>query len=184
MVGLNLGSGPHANVAPAPKWMNVDRYNLPHWPRPPDVMANVLEGLPFPDDHFDCAYLGHLLEHLEYNEEIPVALREVRRVCKADSPVRVVGPCFYKARALGSAYELEDIIKPPEEFTEPPGIEHRWLPTTDATLRAIQLLLDPVAFEVPVGTVRPPEWPNAAPGAEWQVAVAATIKKDGVSAET
>lgn len=175
MTGLNLGCGPHANVASA-EWLNVDRYSLEHWPQPPHVIADVLAGLPFPDDHFDRAYIGHLLEHLEYEVEVPAALAEVWRVCEAGSRVMVVGPCYDKAVMLNSTDELLGMIRPPKRDPGPPGIHHRWLPTTEATLRAVRAF-DPAAEEVLVTGVAPPVWPNACPGALWQTAIYAHVVK-------
>ena len=42
-------------------------------------VANVVEGLPFPDEHFDIVYCHQVLIHIS----MPItALREMRRVCK------------------------------------------------------------------------------------------------------
>lgn len=176
MTGLNLGSGDHADVAPA-GWVNVDRYRMSHWRRQPDVMANVLDGLPFPDDHFDRCYMGHFLEHLGYEDEIPVALAEVRRVCRDGAPVMVVGPDHVKAAEQLCSQELLDIIWPGHEVREPAGIHHRWRSTAAATLEALHRWLDPNAVEVLVSDVCLPEWPNPVPDALWQLAVSATVLK-------
>lgn len=183
MPGLNLGSGEHSWFAAIETgggerltdWVNVDRYSLPHWKKPPDVVANVLDGLPFDDDYFDRAYLGHLLEHLEYNHEIPVMFRELRRVCKSGAPVRIVGPCVDKTVAKGYGQDLVKIMMPGTANAHMPGLDHRWVPTTNATLRAVQLLLDPDAYEIDIGVVCMPAWPNVAPDLDWQCAIAATV---------
>lgn len=170
-IGLNLGSGDHA-VLGGDGWLNVDRHHLPHWPQPPDILANVLTGLPVPDGRFHLVYLGHFLEHLHYEREIPLLWAELRRVCQPGAPLRVVGPCVHKAHAVGKdpawvetwAYGCDD----------PSGLSHRWAPTTEATMAAVRQL-DPDAVEVPVATVCPPDWPNIEPDGPWQVAVAATV---------
>jgi SAM-dependent methyltransferase len=171
--GLNLGSGDHADISAAcdPTWLNLDKFNMPHWPRPPDVLADVLDGLPFSDATFCRAYLGHVAEHFEYDSELQLALREIRRVLKPGGELMVVGPCYDKAVTLNQPEWLLSIIRPPAEYIQPRGIEHRWLPTTKATLAAVQKVF-PGAVEISVGTVRPPRWPNASL-AGWQCAVLA-----------
>lgn len=168
--GLNLGCGQHADIA-TQDWLNVDRHCLPEWPQPPDVLANVLEGLPFPTGRFSYVYLGHLLEHLEYTQELPAALAEVRRVCRPQAQIRVVGPCLHRAAKLH--FDPEWVALWDHGVDDASGLCHRWAPTTEATLAAVQLL-DPDAYEIPVETVRLPEWPNA-DHQLYQCAFAATL---------
>jgi predicted SAM-dependent methyltransferase len=171
MLGLNLGSGEHGDVA-GPHWVNVDRWDRPEWKRRPDVVANVLTGLPFVDRLFTHVYLGHFLEHLAY-DEIPTLWKELRRVCVAGAPLRVVGPCVDKARALSCDSTWIATLAPAAEPTTD-GLTHRWRPTTEATLEAVRLV-DPEAFEIELGTVQPPDWPNPNWVATWQVAIAGVI---------
>ena len=51
----------------------------------PDFLAPVTE-LPFDDDSFDAVYCSHTLEHLP-EHEVPLALKEFRRVLKAGNRV-------------------------------------------------------------------------------------------------
>jgi SAM-dependent methyltransferase len=176
MVKLNLGSGQHADLVrfcPG-EWINVDRNNFPEWPQPPDLIANVLDGLPFADNHFDGAYLGHFLEHLEYDQEVPFALAEVRRVCRPGAAVMTVGPCTVKAQALKCDPAWIKFIGHAHTAGRP-GEAHRWNPTTEATVAAIRAHLDPSAVQIPVVDVHPPEWPNSDWWDSWQCAVTATI---------
>jgi hypothetical protein len=83
-----------------------------------------------------------------------------------------VGPCYLKALILNQPESLLAIIRPPAAYTQPKGMEHRWLPTTSATLAAVEAVFAG-AVEVPVGTVRPLQWPNAAPDYLWQCAILA-----------
>ena len=46
--------------------------------------ANVVEGLPFPDQHFDVVYCHQVLLHIS---KPVIALKEMRRVCKAGGMV-------------------------------------------------------------------------------------------------
>ena len=173
MLGLNIGSGDHADVGKAcPGWTNIDKYSMAHWRVQPDVICDILDGIPWPDATIDRVYLGHVAEHLDYETELPFALREIRRVLKSCGQLMVVGPCYMKAVATSQPEWLLHDIRPPDEYTEPKGIEHRWLPTTEATLAAVKTVFS-VAVEIPVDTVRPPRWPNACPDALWQCAVIA-----------
>lgn len=181
MAGLNLGSGDHANVVTQchGNWLNVDKYSMVHWPQQPDIIADVLTGLPFDDHTFDRCYLGHFLEHLDYETELPVALAEVRRVCQPGAEVRIVGPCVHKAQAMGlDPTWIRTVLDIHGHGPDvPAGIGHRWTPTTEATVQAAREHLDPEAVEVSLGSVCPPAWPNAEWSALWQVAVAATVKE-------
>jgi Methyltransferase domain len=144
-----------------PGWVNVDL----HWPVC-DIRATVYR-LPFRDGMFSKVYLGHVLEHLEY-QRIPEALAEVQRVLASGAEVMVVGPCLDKARALGD-WQMVRAITP----ADPPdlsGCGHAWAPTTELTIAAMIAggLAD--VEEVPVSKVSRPEWPNTVPWAAWQCA--------------
>ena len=95
---LNLGCGDHR--APAP-WVNIDRWPGVH----PDVVASA-DALPFRSGSVERLYCGHLLEHLEWETELPEALAEIRRV--TDS-VCFVGPDYDRAQARAIVFcKLKD----------------------------------------------------------------------------
>lgn len=80
---LNLGCG---YVTPD-DWDNVDKieYNG-------DVLvADVLKGLPFQDNHFDFILMNHTLQMFHY-DELPIVLSEVKRVMKSSATLRILTP--------------------------------------------------------------------------------------------
>lgn len=87
---LNVGCGNKFHKA----WVNVDMTsNDPH------VQAhNLLQGIPFPDNHFDVVYHSQVLEHFS-KEKAPAFVRECLRVLKPGGIMRVVVP------------DLEDMVK-------------------------------------------------------------------------
>lgn len=89
---LNMGSG---YINP-PDWTNVDILDYGG-----NVVADVLEGLPFDDEYFDFVLMNHVLQMFGY-EEIPIVLREIWRVMKKGATLRILTPDLDKAVA---AYE-------------------------------------------------------------------------------
>jgi predicted SAM-dependent methyltransferase len=132
---LNIGCGTY--LAPVP-WTNVDRY--PQRPRPADrngsgeqfFCLNVVEGLPWPDGSCSHIYAGHVLEHLRYEDELPAALAEMKRLLAPDGTLCVVGPDI--DRAIKDGYGAETIhgIWPGAQIPDVPGAMHQWRPTEKA----------------------------------------------------
>ena len=87
---VNVGCGTHY----APGWLNVDRVHLPEHATTPDVVANPIDGLPFPDASVDRVYLGHILEHIRWDHVLEFA-REVLRVLRPGGECAVIGPDIY-----------------------------------------------------------------------------------------
>lgn len=56
-----------------------------------DVVANINDGLPFPDASFDLLYAAHVLEHFPH-AEVPSILAEWRRVLKPGGELLVAVP--------------------------------------------------------------------------------------------
>lgn len=81
---LNIGCGDDIK----PGWVNVDSYSGPGVT--PDVVADVRR-LPFEDCSASHVFLGHMLEHVKW-QEVPRALTEVRRVLEPTGQLLVVGP--------------------------------------------------------------------------------------------
>ncbi len=90
---LNFGSG---YILPK-DWTNVDKLDYGG-----NIVADVLEGLPFPDEHFDFVLINHVLQMFGY-EEIPRVLREIRRVMKKGATLRILTPDLERAI---EAYEV------------------------------------------------------------------------------
>ncbi len=79
---LNLGCG----YIDHKDWVNVDNLDYKH-----NVIADVLEGLPYDDNTFDYVLMNHTLQMFGY-EELPVVLKEVKRVMKKGATLRILTP--------------------------------------------------------------------------------------------
>lgn len=84
---LNLGSG----YSDAIGWTHVDKIDYGT-----NIVADILVGLPFLDDHFDFVLMNHVLQTFTYNEHETV-LKEVRRVMKPGATLRILVPDLDKA---------------------------------------------------------------------------------------
>ena len=92
---LNVGCGPHY----ASGWINTDVYHDELVK--PDVIVERGLGYPFEDSFFDAAYLGHIIEHIEWNL-VAGFLSEISRVVKPGAPILIVGPDIKKTIDLYS----------------------------------------------------------------------------------
>src|ERR1035437_280043 len=165
-MNLNLGSGVH----PAPGWVNIDRNRLDDWQV--DVVASVLE-LPFADNVADRAYFGHVLEHLSYDGDALVAIREAYRVLKPGGELGVVGPAFDLAIETKQPDWLLDAIRANPDPNDTSGLGHQWTATVLNTWNLV-LTVFHNAVVVPVTDIcRDTGWPNTA-DASWQVAILAS----------
>lgn len=80
---LNIGCGNKFNKA----WVNIDMTS-----RSPDVIEwNLLNGIPFPNNHFEAVYHSQVLEHFQKNDA-PKFLKECYRVLKPGGTIRIVVP--------------------------------------------------------------------------------------------
>lgn len=79
---LNLGCGYAQHIA----WVNVDKLDYGQ-----EIVADILEGLPFEDDRFDFVLMNHTLQMFKY-DELPIVLKEVRRVMKPGATLRILTP--------------------------------------------------------------------------------------------
>ena len=78
--------------SPVPGWVNCDQWEF----EGVEVVGDILDGLPFPDDTFDYAFSNHALQEIGmYDQE--VALGELRRVLKPGGVLRLVLPDMDKA---------------------------------------------------------------------------------------
>ncbi len=167
--GLNLGSGVHY----AEGWLNFDLFEPADGSRCADILGDIYKAEDlFPDDSFQACYMGHFLEHLEW-ERIPEAMAQVIRVCRPGAPVMAVGPCIVRAAAMNSPqWLIEAIIADPRSTHA--GGDHAWTPTEELT----RLALERSGFEnvttVPIVGVTPPTWPNPST-APWQTAAMGVV---------
>jgi ubiquinone/menaquinone biosynthesis C-methylase UbiE len=93
---LNFGC---ADVQPK-AWVNLDKVDFGQ-----RYVADVLEGLPFKDDHFDCAVANHVLHMFSWQDLTDSALPELRRVLRPGGVLRVIDMDPIKAFR---AYEAGD----------------------------------------------------------------------------
>ena len=159
---LNVASGNHRSNG----WgWDVDLYF------PADVQADA-GALPFPDEVFEAAYLGHWLEHLPW-QSIPSVLGEVRRTLAHGAEVAVVGPCVHLAiQTAQPTWLIEAILSDPRTVDVNPGVHHAWTPTAELTAEAVLLGGFTDVQVVDVSLVDKPAWPNPTTAA-WQCAVLA-----------
>ena len=78
---LNFGC---ADVQPE-AWFNVDTLDFGQ-----RYIADILDGLPFNDDYFDCAVVNHVLHMFSWDDLIESALPELRRVLRPGGVLRVI----------------------------------------------------------------------------------------------
>lgn len=161
MVRVNVGCGTYY----APGWVNVDAWS--DGQVRPDVVADA-RSLPFGDGTAEMVYLGHVAEHVPF-DDVPVMFGEVRRVLADGGRVCVVGPDY--DRAVGGGYDeaLLDVIR--FGGHDWPGVEHLWVSTGALVLEAVTALF-PDAVDVPIVDV-PDVWPVVS-RIGWQCAVTAS----------
>lgn len=160
MVRLNLGSGDHYEDG----WVNVD---LPGNGVRVDVAHDITERLPFDDGSVDKVYLGHVLEHVDYDLVVAV-LGEVRRVLVPGGDGCIVGPDVGNTLRLGMKNILNIVLYGASRW---PGDEHMWTSTGEAHYFAARL----AGFDARL--VMPDEVPDGWPvvsRAPWQFAVLLT----------
>jgi SAM-dependent methyltransferase len=73
----------------------------------PDIVATMTDMRPVPDESHDAIYSAHNLEHL-YPHEVPLALREFRRVLKPDGFALIVLPDLQAVAQLVADGKLVD----------------------------------------------------------------------------
>ncbi|WP_426991300.1 class I SAM-dependent methyltransferase [Methylomonas sp. CM2] len=80
---LNFGCG----LKVAPGWDNIDF----HSNRPEVKRVNLLNGFPYPDNHFDVVYSSHVIEHFT-RDDARFLLKEAYRTLKPNGILRIVVP--------------------------------------------------------------------------------------------
>lgn len=90
---LNAGCGTHY----ARGWVNTDVWENEQ--TKPDVRVAPGHPYPFPDDHFDAVFMGHVIEHIDW-PSLPAFFMEMTRVAKPDAPMLIVGPDVYRTIQL------------------------------------------------------------------------------------
>jgi SAM-dependent methyltransferase len=95
-VRVELGCG----ETKTPGFVGIDRFALPGV----DIVADLDEPLPLPDDSADLVYASHSLEHIA---DLPFTISELWRICKHGAQVCIVGPYFMQALNLSNPYHKQ-----------------------------------------------------------------------------
>lgn len=158
--GINIGSGQHY----AKNWLNIDLIPTDKGQQP-DLLIDI-RALHYDFDYhsFKKAYVGHVLEHIHW-DDLPDVIHNIAYIAEK---IMVVGPCIRLAELTGQPQDLIDGIRSPENPDDHPW-GHKWTPTEALTAQAIT----DAGYEphiVPVATVKRPEWPNPSTAC-WQTAM-------------
>lgn len=107
MLKVNLGCG---YVQPE-DWLNVDIKDYGS-----NIMADVRDRLPLDDETVDFVLMNHTLQCFHY-DELPVVLKEVRRIMKPGSTLRILTPDLDRAIAMyttgdSSYFPISDELEP------------------------------------------------------------------------
>lgn len=144
---LNVGCGTHYALG----WVNTDTWV--NETTMPDVQVVPGEPYPFPDNHFDAVYMGHVLEHIPW-KEVPEFLMDISRIAKPNAPILIVGPDVYKtivrwAQGQEPWWMIESVIEhqdvnhqPGREMDWWDGAHHHWNCHHDR----VQILLESLGF--------------------------------------
>lgn len=97
---LNLGGGGDTY----PGWVTIDVGNI----GPSVLPLDIRRRLPFADCSVAQIYASHVLEHLEFREDVPFVLKELHRVLKRGGSVRIVVPDVVR---FMDAYLSQDPMK-------------------------------------------------------------------------
>lgn len=157
---LNIGCGEF----PQPGWINIDVHDGDG--ATPDLVADVLE-LPFESGTVDRVYMGHLLEHLSYEEDVFRALTEVKRVLIPGGGLGLACPDINRIQEWGDPDLLEHAKHGERRW---PGDTHLWECTEELLLKAARRVFpyaNPVSIETMTG------WPCTS-FIGWQCAVVAS----------
>lgn len=157
MVAVNLGSGDHYQEG----WVNVD---LPGNGVRVDVAHDITERLPFDDGSVDRVYMGHVLEHVDFDQLVPV-LGEVRRVLVPGGEGCIVGPDVGNTLRLGMNNILSIVLYGARRWD---GDTHLWTSTGEAHYFAA--LVAGFAARLIMPEEVPDDWPVVSRAA-WQFAV-------------
>lgn len=100
---VNLGCGPHLPAG----WLNVDVSDQVG----AELVADVLDGLPIESGTAHRVYLGHVLEHVPW-DQVPAFLEECRRLLIPGGLVMVVGPDVERVvRSFAAGLEPWELVE-------------------------------------------------------------------------
>jgi predicted SAM-dependent methyltransferase len=170
---INFGCGGHR--APAP-WVNVDVVRIDGHIHP-DLLESEFWADP---PQIDRLYLGHVLEHVPWDQVVPLLAR-LHTVCAADAEVVVVGPdvnrCVsqYKDGRIdwrGVLDVLEDDWHYQTTPADTPGARHQWNCYPARVIRALNAAGYVDVAETSLQRLHDRGWPLVSL-VDWQLAVEA-----------
>ena len=133
---LNLGSGiSKQETTPEQEWMNIDNDTRTR----PDILRNLMNGIPFNDCTFDMVLSSHFFEHFKGTDLI-FLVNEVWRVLKPEGRLYILSP-YYKDKTSWIDVTHE------QHFNEY-SFEFFWFPTTSSVLAGVTGWFEPVVIEV------------------------------------
>jgi predicted SAM-dependent methyltransferase len=96
------------------EWLNVDATPSPAL----DFLCDLRRPLPLGEGVAECLFCEHVMEHFDYEEEIPSFLQECKRLLKPGGVVRLVVPDGEKyCRMLASeSWEQAKILRDPSRY--------------------------------------------------------------------
>lgn len=127
---LNLGCGTHY----AKGWTNTDLVHRADAGIEPDIVTTAGEPLPFADKTATHIYVGHILEHIPW-DDVHGFLLDIQRVATTDATICVVGPDVrraldqWKAGTLDETTLLDAILENESSYQSAgmwPGARHQW----------------------------------------------------------
>jgi predicted SAM-dependent methyltransferase len=93
------------------------------------VQVTPDEPYPFEDSYFDAIYLGHVIEHIDWDKVVPF-LQDMKRMAKPNAPILIVGPDVHKTiqRWKDGLEPWEMVLSTMEhqEHNYQPDREHQW----------------------------------------------------------
>lgn len=164
---VNAGCGTHY----AEGWLNTDLRTTEE--TRPDLIVTSDDPFPFPDGAATHVYMGHVLEHLDW-EQVPGFLTEAKRVLQPGGEILATGPDVLRTleqwKRNRQGWDLVESV-----------LENQWLPGTTDWPNALHhwncneaRMTDQITaagFIDVTPTTRPPEgWP-VMNWSDWQCAV-------------
>ena len=120
---LNAGCGTHY----ANGWVNTDVWESDT--TKPDVRVTPGEPYPFEDNTFDAVYLGHVIEHIKW-DDVYSFMKDMQRIAKPSAPFLVVGPDVYKTIKLWKEGQqpwwMVESVMEHADMNFQPDREHEW----------------------------------------------------------
>ncbi len=125
-LSVNLGSGAHG----LPGWVNIDMAPGEN----ATLLLDIRRPLPFSDGSVRRIFAEHVIEHLDFNEDIPSVFSEFHRVLAPSGVVRIIVPdCerWISAYVSGSNSKWKELgwdldALPDDIFTPMHGLNHQF----------------------------------------------------------